>query len=156
MTTLTQKQTQTINKPPPIRLPKRLAMALLADAEAAGDLEICGFIAETAGTFTRYAVANRAAQPAARFDMDPADQIAAFKRMRCAGQTLLAIYHSHPSGEATPSVHDRQGHSYPDVAALLLAAQASGQCIRAWQLAETTATEIGIDWVEARWGDGFL
>ena len=47
--------------------------------------------------------------PARRFEMDPADQIRAMKTMRERGETMLAIYHSHPSAPPEPSVHDLDG-----------------------------------------------
>jgi proteasome lid subunit RPN8/RPN11 len=137
--------------PPALDLPRPLATALLSAAASAGAFEICGFVAAAAGAFSRYAVANCAAQPATYFAMDPAGQIAAFKAMRQSGESLLAIYHSHPRGEAVPSAADSDDHNYPETPALLLAPQAKGEPIRAWQLVGTSMREIAITWNNARW-----
>lgn len=137
-------------------LPTGLGRALLAEARAANGYEICGFIAADTSIYRRYAVTNRAARSSDRFAMDPADQIAAFKRMRQNSQTLRAIYHSHPAGEATPSIHDRQGHNYPETAALIMAPWAQAEAVRAWRLTPDTAVELAIEWQAAPWRDGFL
>lgn len=132
-------------------LPGPLADTLIAEARTAHGFEVCGFIAVTTdGTTARYAIANRAPRPADRFDMDAAEQIAAFKQMREAGETLIAIYHSHPRGEAVPSAHDVQGHSYPDVAALIVAPEARAATLRAWDMSHTPPTELDIVWQQTR------
>lgn len=144
-----------MNRPAPLQLSTNLARSLVAEARA-NDFEICGFITEAAGVYVRYSIANQAARPVDRFDMDTAEQIAAFKRMRQNALALRAIYHSHPTGEATPSIHDRQGHNYPDTAALIVAPRAEADAVRAWRLISDAATELDIEWQTAPWHDGFL
>lgn len=137
---------------PGLVLPISLGERLIADARLAGGAEICGFIASAARTpATRYRVANRAVRTVDRFDMDPADQIAAFRHMRESGLTLDLIYHSHPRGEAEPSAHDRHGHSYPEAAALIIAPAGRTRRLRAWRLSRDTAREIPIDWRDLAW-----
>lgn len=134
-----------------LTLPSALGDALLDEARGAGAVEICGLIAAgEAHAPVRYPIANRAARAADRFDMDAADQIAAFKTIREAGQTLVAIYHSHPRGEAEPSIHDRRGHSYPEALALIVApAAVRAARIRAWAMQASAPVEVTIDWVDA-------
>lgn len=138
--------------------PPALYETLVDEARNARDVEICGLIAATGDALpTRYPIANRAARVADRFDMDPAGQITAFKRIRERTEALIAIYHSHPAGEAEPSIHDRRGHSYPGAAAVIVAPNAqSGDIIRAWDLASETPLEIPIEWREAPRRGGFL
>ena len=132
-------------------LPRSLGDRLLDEAGRAPDSEICGLIAAGSDALpVRYPIANRAIRAADRFDMDFADQIAAFKTMREAGETLLAIYHSHPQGEAEPSIHDRRGHSYPDALALIVAPNAArADMIRAWAMQTEVPREVAINWVDA-------
>ncbi|KEZ79087.1 Mov34/MPN/PAD-1 family protein [Salinisphaera hydrothermalis] len=132
-------------------LPRGLGDSLLDEARRAGTVEICGLIAASDGQApVRYPIANRAARAADRFDMDAAGQIAAFKAMREAGETLLAIYHSHPHGEAEPSMHDRHGHSYPDALGLIIApAAVRAAAIRAWAMQTGAPAEVAINWVSA-------
>lgn len=121
-----------------LRLTHAICQALIAQARAAEDREICGFLACTSdrhGPITRYVIHNRACQAASRFEMDPAQQIAAFRAMRERGEQLIAIYHSHPTSPAIPSAHDLAGHSYPGVAALIISPHAApDQRLRAWAL----------------------
>lgn len=139
-----------------LNCPRGLANILLEEAAQAGKIEICGFVAASGNTFVRYAILNRSPCPSQRFEMDPEEQIAAFRHIRNANQTLTAIYHSHPGGEATPSMLDRRGHSYPNAAALLLAPHAVERPLRAWHLTPDTATEIQIKYTNARWYNGVL
>jgi len=79
-------------------------------------------------------VANVAADPARRFDMDPAGQIAALRAIRETGSEMLAIYHSHPSAPPEPSIHDLDGMGYPDALYLIISLNIKGVLeMRAWQ-----------------------
>jgi proteasome lid subunit RPN8/RPN11 len=70
-----------------------------------------------------------------RYTMDPAEVIAAMKRMRAERWQLAAIVHSHPRTEPVPSRTDRQEWFYPD-ARLLIVSFASGEPeIGCWGLA---------------------
>ena len=89
---------------------------MLAHARRHPALEVCGLLGgdEAGNAVGHYAVENVAADPRRRFLMQPEGQIAAMKRMRARGETLLAIYHSHPNGAAEPSVRDIDDAQYPD------------------------------------------
>ncbi|MGB7755504.1 MAG: M67 family metallopeptidase [Salinisphaera sp.] len=141
-----------------LTLPGALGAALLAEARRAPSIEVCGLIADGgAPSPAHYPIANRASRAVDRFEMDPAGQIAAFKRMRRHGHTLIAIYHSHPGGEAEPSIHDRRGHTYPEAAAVIVAPNARvGRLIRAWKLAGDMPCEIPIEWTDPPPPGGFL
>lgn len=49
---------------------------------------------------------NVAPDPARRFEVDPAILLATHRHARATGLTLLGSYHSHPSGDLTPSPND--------------------------------------------------
>lgn len=49
---------------------------------------------------------NVAADPARRFEIDPAALLAAHRAARAGGPAILGCYHSHPSGVAEPSACD--------------------------------------------------
>lgn len=44
--------------------------------------------------------------PVRRYEMDPVEQFAVMRRLRQAGEELVAIYHSHPATEPVPSQTD--------------------------------------------------
>ena len=70
-----------------------------------------------------YPVANVATEPACRYEMDPAQQIAALRAMRMRGEQLLAIMHSHPASAALPSATDIAEANYPDAIYLIISLQ---------------------------------
>ena len=92
-------------------LPEALEAAILAEAKAAYPRECCGLIegvAETDGfAATALHPARNLARAPDRFEIDPADHIAAAKAARSRGHAIIGCYHSHPNGKSAPSVHDR-------------------------------------------------
>jgi proteasome lid subunit RPN8/RPN11 len=68
----------------------------------------------------RLPLKNAAASPQAHYFADPDDLLAALKEADVRGEKLVAIYHSHPLGPATPSQVDLQEAHYR-VAALIIA-----------------------------------
>ncbi|RMD80034.1 MAG: M67 family peptidase [Gammaproteobacteria bacterium] len=98
-----------------VRLPRPLALAILAEAQASPEREVCGLLGGRGDrAVSRYPVPNAAEDPARRFRMEPRAQIAAFREMRRRGETLYAIYHSHPRGPALPSAVDLAEAAYPE------------------------------------------
>ena len=88
--------------------------ALLAHAEAERPNEACGLLAGIGGRVRRvYPVENIHHSPTV-YEMNPAQQLAAFLDMEAAGWELSAIYHSHPAGPAEPSPTDIAQAYYPD------------------------------------------
>ena len=88
----------------------RIATELLARivAEAAGSPdEICGLLFGTPATIeAAQPCRNVAADPATRFEIDPAQLLAAYRAARQGGPAIIGCYHSHPSGAAMPSARD--------------------------------------------------
>ncbi|MFC3102790.1 M67 family metallopeptidase [Salinisphaera aquimarina] len=112
-----------------------LATRLLFEAQKQPDLEVCGFLSARDGEPVEiFPVANVAAEPATTFEMDSAQQIDALKRIRQRGETMLAIYHSHPSAPPEPSVRDIEGLGYPNALYLIISLNIKGVLeMRAWQ-----------------------
>ena len=81
--------------------------AVRAEAERAYPLECCGLLVGGPGRIDAIRpAANIAADPARRFEVDPAALIAAYKAQRAGGPLLLGCYHSHPGGDPEPSAED--------------------------------------------------
>lgn len=89
------------------------AMAtLLAEAARAHPLECCGLLLGEGQRIARaQPAANVHADPATHFAIDPAALIAAHRTSRQGGPAVLGYYHSHPTGQASPSAADRAGAS---------------------------------------------
>ena len=129
---------------PDIQIPRKLANQLLHLAQLSPDLEVCGLVSSQNGVpCCCYPVANVAEQPAQRFLLDAAAQIAALKAMRERGEELFAIYHSHPTAPAIPSSTDLELAAYPDALTLIISLNTKGILeMRGFHIVEQLAQEI--------------
>lgn len=94
-------------------------LEMRAFVAAQSDVEVCGLLAGRGNESTRvFAIANDL-NSATRFAMNLKQQVDAFIAIENAGDTLLAIYHSHPHGPARPSTTDLAEAHYPGVAHLI-------------------------------------
>ncbi|MBI2383563.1 MAG: M67 family metallopeptidase [Gammaproteobacteria bacterium] len=119
-------------------IPRRMAIRLLHEAQVSPESEVCGLVgADAGGPRSLYPVRNVAADAGRRFELDPAQQIAAMKAMRERGERLWAVYHSHPAAPPAPSGHDRAGWSYPDAYQLIVSLDVKGVLdLRCWEWAD--------------------
>lgn len=86
------------------------------------DEEICGLLLGRDGHVMRILpVANRAAAPGNRFLLDPAEHVRAQRQARREGMAIIGHYHSHPSGDVSPSPVDAE-MAYGDGALWLICA----------------------------------
>lgn len=70
---------------------------------------------------TMQVVENVSETPERTFEMDPAALFAALRVERAGGARIVGYWHSHPSGEATPSITDAR-MAAPDGKLWLIAA----------------------------------
>ncbi len=106
-----------------IALPRKLANRLLSLAQLAPETEICGLISDQ---YHVYPVDNIADNTRCVFEMEPQQQINAFKKMREQQQTLFAIYHSHPNSDAIPSQKDLHDSAYKDALNIIISLNTEG------------------------------
>jgi proteasome lid subunit RPN8/RPN11 len=95
-----------------------------AEAERNAPEEACGLVAgrgARAGDAVAAAIlpVENALHSPWRFRMHPQQQVEAFLLMEEKGWDLLAIYHSHPQGPASPSATDLNEFAYPEALALI-------------------------------------
>ena len=84
--------------------------------------EACGLLGGKGDEVKRvYLISNIARSPE-RFRMDPVQQVEALIRIEEWGE-LVGIYHSHPSGPATPSELDIKEAAYSEAAYLVWSKQ---------------------------------
>lgn len=103
--------------------------AILAHATESSD-EVCGLLLGQGRRVTRVeACRNVAADPARRFEIDPARLLAAHRAARNGAPQVIGHYHSHPSGDPTPSPRDA-ADAAPDGSVWLLVA---GGVLTAWR-----------------------
>lgn len=110
-----------------VKMPRALVNELLHQAQLGADCEICGLIGARDGVAQHcYPVPNTAVEPQQRFIMDPKTQIDALRQIRARGETLFAIYHSHPTAPAAPSMMDRNEAGYPEALYLIISLNTKG------------------------------
>ena len=110
-----------------ISIPRTLANRLLTLAQLKPDTEVCGLISNnTQNKYQVYPVKNIAENSHNVFEMDPQQQINAFKLIREKQQTLFAIYHSHPDSDAIPSAKDLKDATYKDALNIIISLNTKG------------------------------
>lgn len=124
-------------------IPRPLATKLLFEAQKQPDEEVCGLVGARNGEpVSLYPVANVAPDRAHRFDMDPAGQLQAMKTLRERGETLWAVYHSHPDAPPEPSARDLAELGYPEAVYLIISLNTKGVLeMRAWQANEASGMD---------------
>lgn len=129
-----------------IQIPRKITNQLLHLAQISPDFEVCGLIGGKNGQpVSCYPVKNTAEHPQQRFQLDASQQITAMAKMRDQGEELFAIYHSHPSAPATPSVTDLELASYPEALYLIISLNTKGILeMRGFKIDHKSAQEIAL------------
>lgn len=130
--------------PDRLLLPRPLAVKLMHAAQLSPDAEICGLMSARDGVpHALYPVDNVADDPSRAFELDARQHIDAQRRMREAGETLLAVYHSHPTAPAEPSDLDWDGMGAPDALLLIVSLNTKGVLqTRAWRAVPSGFEEV--------------
>ncbi|WP_233130821.1 M67 family metallopeptidase [Sphingomonas jeddahensis] len=93
-------------------------------------LEVCGLLLGQRSQVEAIApCANVHTTPATHFELDPAALFRALRAARGGGSRVIGHYHSHPSGDALPSITDAAS-APPDGAFWLIAASSD---LTAWR-----------------------
>ena len=88
--------------------------AIVAHARADHPDEACGLVAARDGRPSRVIPMTNAARSPTFYEMDPIEQLHAFREIEDNGEELLVIYHSHTATEAAPSRTDISIAAYPE------------------------------------------
>jgi [CysO sulfur-carrier protein]-S-L-cysteine hydrolase len=122
-----------------ICLPREFLDELFAHAHETDPAECCGLIGGSKDDCGQsiYRLSNVAANSQVAYEAAPEELFAAQRLMRERGETLLAIYHSHPrSAEPEPSETDVRLAFYPSATYLIIGLGGAGPTMRAFQLSE--------------------
>lgn len=116
---------------------------IVRHAQAARPLEGCGLLIGHDRSVNRFVpVTNKLGSPTA-YEMDPAELISALRALRESGESLLAIYHSHPTGVAMPSSRDVERAYYPEAAHIIVSlASPESPVVRGFRIVDARAIEI--------------
>jgi release factor glutamine methyltransferase len=132
--------------PQEITIARKLMQQMLRAAQETPDIEVCGLIAaKNHSPCLCYPIKNAAQQPQSRFLLDAKQQITALTHMREQGETLFGIYHSHPTGPATPSKTDVQLAAYPEALHFIISLDTQGVlALRCFKIANALTQEIAL------------
>ncbi|MBX9796354.1 M67 family metallopeptidase [Sphingomonas sp.] len=90
-----------------LEISSRALDAIMHEASRDPAREVCGLLLGRGSSVTVVVPCrNVAADPARRFEIDPAALIAAHRAARDGGPAVIGHYHSHPGGAAAPSSAD--------------------------------------------------
>jgi len=105
-----------------IRLGRALAEELFARARASAPEECCGLLGgRGARAESVYPLRNAAKDARVAYEAAPEELFAAQRAMRARGESLLAIYHSHPrAADPVPSAADVRLAFYPAAVYLII------------------------------------
>jgi proteasome lid subunit RPN8/RPN11 len=120
-----------------LKIPRRFHDEIIAHAKEEDPNECCGLLAGLDGNAARlFRITNSEKSPT-RYLMEPREQFAAFKAMRSAGLSLLAIYHSHTHSPAYPSETDVRLAYYPEAHYVIVSLEnKANPVIRAYRIVD--------------------
>ena len=112
---------------------------ILAHAQETNPSECCGLIggSDNGSSQSIYRLTNVARNTEVAYEAAPEQLFAAQRQMRERGQTLLAIYHSHPrSSDPTPSETDVRLAYYPSAKYLIIGLAGGEPVVKAFAISE--------------------
>ena len=127
-------------------LPRALYEALLEEARRSLPSECCGLLGGQGERATHiFPAANALASPTA-YDIAVPELIRLFRRLRAEKLDLVAIYHSHPTGDNSPSANDRERAFYPDTPYVIISPRADAAVpVRAFLIRGGEVTELSVE-----------
>jgi len=130
-----------------LRIRRQILDALLTHARRNAPHESCGLLAGRNVEITMfYPAENAASTPSTNFEIAPRDLFRIMRELRAADLELLAIYHSHPSSDNSPSPTDIATAYYPETAYIIVSPRAdTPNPIRAFHIRDNTVTELAIE-----------
>jgi proteasome lid subunit RPN8/RPN11 len=131
-----------------VRLHRSVRDSIVAHARREAPNECCGLLVGTGRDVDECVAARNLDPDPHRYLLDPAEHIAANRRLRGSGRTVLGVYHSHPASPAAPSPSDLREALYPEFVWVIVSlASPDAPDVAAYTIASGPATQIEIDYV---------
>ncbi len=121
--------------------------AMVAHARREAPNECCGLlVGRKRHVVLAVPMTNAGARPRTGFRIDPAEHFAVRRVLRGLTPALeiVGVYHSHPSGPATPSARDISESHYPHWWFVIVGR--SGRAVRAFRIVAGAAEAVSIRW----------
>lgn len=137
-----------MSAPKRLRIARSCYEAMIRHAREAAPEECCGLLAGDGHVATStYPLENELHSPVA-YSASAKSLIRAFRQIRESGQTLMAIYHSHPTSPAVPSRTDLAQNYYGELPRPIISLITTPPTLRCFVLGEDSWTEIPIEVVD--------
>jgi len=127
---------------PGLRLTNEFWEEMRSHAAELAPQEACGLIAGRSDLVMKVYPLTNAIHSPIRFRLDPREQLQAFFDIEARGWQLLAIYHSHPNGPATPSPIDVREAYYPQIYTLIWSRNQGNWGCQAFHIRDGTVREV--------------
>lgn len=135
----TKNQVEANIQIPPLRVTPDHLATIVAHAREAAPAECCGLIGGVNDHLatTIYRLRNVTLNPLVAYEAAPEELFSAQRQMRERGESLLAIYHSHPRAtEPSPSETDVRLAFYPDATYIIVGLGGQIPVVRAFNISE--------------------
>lgn len=129
---------------PSLILPTAIREQLIAHAKSLAPIESCGYLGgRDAKVLTFYPMTNVDNSPE-HFSFDPKEQFKVVKEARNSGETLLAVYHSHPKTPARLSEEDVRLFNDPNIIYIIVSLAEDLPSIQGYTVKKPSDTEIEV------------
>ena len=125
-----------------IDIPKQFYDAMIAHVLAEYPLEACGLLSGNGRSATHLTCIDNKLRSPTAYEMDPHQQIQAIIEFEAREESLLAIFHSHPTGPQIPSETDVRQAYYPEAIYLIISLENKSQPVtRAFHIIDNEVHE---------------
>jgi proteasome lid subunit RPN8/RPN11 len=128
----------------PLRLREDVRAEMIAHARQEAPNECCGLLIGRASSIDECVRARNLHASPTRYLLDPADHIAAMRRIRGSDRSIVGAYHSHPRTPPIPSETDRAEAFYPDFVWVIVSLLDSEGDVAAFTLTGSGLTPVPI------------
>jgi [CysO sulfur-carrier protein]-S-L-cysteine hydrolase len=132
-----------------IRLPRSVRDAIVAHAFAEAPLECCGLLVGAAGAVSAAILLDNEARSPTRFRASPESLFRALKQCRAEDWDVIAIYHSHPTSAAVPSLIDIAEHHWPGTWSVIISLSGPEPDVQAWWIEHGEARPVMLKWSDS-------
>lgn len=128
-----------------LNIPRQIYNEMVAHLRAVYPNEGCGLLSAIVHTVTcHYPIKNIYNSPV-KYELDPGQQIEAFHDAERRGETIVAVYHSHPNGPERPSPSDIAQAYYPDLVYIICSlANQDDPTLRGFTIIDQTVAEVAL------------
>ena len=129
-----------------LTLPRAVYRALVEEARGSLPNECCGLLGGRGGRVARMFPAANALRSPAAYEIRPRELFEIFRQLRAEKLELVAIYHSHPTGDNSPSARDRERAYYSEAAYVIVTPREEApQPVRAFRLRGEDWEELAVE-----------